>query len=326
MNKEPRGKARGAFARAKALSPERRQEIAKNAAVARWGLMAIRKGNFKKDFGVDVDCYVLNDEQKTAVISQRGMAAAIGLSEIGSGSGQAFTRFTGSKSMNQYVGAELRDRIQKPIRFQWGTGGAQQPPTQINGYDVTILVDVCRVILTAESQGRLSSRYSRLAQQARVILNASAKAGIKGLVYALAGYDVTKEEVIAAFKLYVRDEAREYEKEFPNELYSEWYRLYQLPKPKINKPWKFKHLTVNHIYTPLARSKGRLLELLKIQKAKGHEREKRLHQFLSEIGVKVLRIHLGQLLGIAQVSNSEDEYEQHIKKIFEQVELPKAGS
>ena len=33
----------------------------------------------------------------------------------------------------------------------------------------------------------------------------------------------------------------------------------------------------------------------------GDERRKRLHQFLSDIGVKALRQHLGQLLGIAQV-------------------------
>ena len=58
-----------------------------------------------------------------------------------------------------------------------------------------------------------------MAVQARIILNASAKAGIKGLVYALAGYDATREEIITAFKLFVREEAREYEKEFPDQLY-----------------------------------------------------------------------------------------------------------
>ena len=73
------GKAKGGLARAAALSGDDRREIAKKAAVARWGLKATHKGNFKDDFGIDVDCYVLNDEQKTAVISQRGMGEAIGL-------------------------------------------------------------------------------------------------------------------------------------------------------------------------------------------------------------------------------------------------------
>jgi hypothetical protein len=89
----------------------------------------------------------------------------------------------------------------------------------------------------------------------------TAKNGIRQLVYALAGYNPTAEEVIAAFKLYVQEEAREYEKEFPDQLYAEWYRLYQLPKPQKNKPWKFKYLTIEHIYEPLAKSSGKVYQL-----------------------------------------------------------------
>jgi hypothetical protein len=148
-------------------------------------------------------------------------------------------------------------------------------------------------------------------------LNASAKAGIKGLVYALAGYDATRQEVIAAWKYFIREEAREYEKEFPDQLYEEWYRLYQLPKPARGGPWKFKQLTVSQVYTPLARSNGKILQLARVQKAtSGARRRSKLHQFLSEIGVKALRTHLGQLLGIAQVSDDQATYERNVEKIF----------
>jgi hypothetical protein len=67
--------------------------------------------------------------------------------------------------------------------------------------------------------------------------------------------------------LFVRDEAREYEKEFPNQLYREWYRLYRLPEPQRNKPWKFMHLTLDQVYKPLAKSSGRILELVKVLRA-----------------------------------------------------------
>jgi hypothetical protein len=77
-------------------------------------------------------------------------------------------------------------------------------------------------------------------------------------VYALAGYNPTIEEVIAAFKLYVQEEARKYEPEFPNELYMQWHRLYDIPVPVRGKPWHFKYLTVRHIYHPLAQSSGKL--------------------------------------------------------------------
>lgn len=35
-----------------------------------------------KEFGIDVECYVLDDAQKTAMISQSGMARAIGLATL----------------------------------------------------------------------------------------------------------------------------------------------------------------------------------------------------------------------------------------------------
>jgi hypothetical protein len=220
------------------------------------------------------------------------------------------------------VGADLREKIEQPLIFQWEPGGAA-PPILVHGFDATILIDVCKAVLQADADGRLAKNQQVVARNARIILNASAKAGIKGLVYALAGYDPTKEEVIAAFKLYVREEAREYEKEFPDQLYEEWYRLYQLPKPERNKPWKFKHLTIDQVYYPLAESSGKIFELTRTQRENSNARWKKLHQFLSEIGVKALRTQLGQLLGIARISSSKDEYEGYFQKLFgDQIPLP----
>jgi hypothetical protein len=312
------GAAKGGEARAKKLSADRRREIAQAAIQARWrkaGKMplpkATHKGNFKKDFGIDVDCYVLDDEQKTAVISQVGMGKALGLSHRGN----AFPRFLASKGMAQTVSAQMLEKIQEPMRFQWSSGSAQ-PSVIVNGFDVTLLIDVCKAVVQAEAEGLLHRQQAEVARQAHLILAASAKAGIKGLVYALAGYDVTKEEVIEAFKLYVREEARDYEKEFPPQLYEEWYRLYQLPKPERNKPWKFMHLTIDQVYRPLAKSNGKILELTKAQRESSNARWKRLHQFLSDIGVKALRTQLGQLLGIARISKSKGEYEKHFRTLF----------
>lgn len=312
-------KVKAALARRDALSPEQRAAIAKKAAAARWGekpLLATHRGNFLDEFGIDVDCYVLNDEKKTAVISQRGMAAALGFDQS---SGSRLPRFLEGEKIKPYVGRELASALSNPLVFQGlapGPGGTGMPPMRVHGYDVTILIDVCNAILMARDDGRLERRQQHIARAAQVIVNASAKAGIQGLVYALAGYDATKAEVIAAFKFYVREEAREYEKEFPTQLYEEWYRLYELPKPERNRPWKFRTLTINHVYTPLARSDGKILKLLRDGKAAGSDKTKRLHQFLSEVGVKALRTHLGQLLGIAQVSATRSAYEHNVTRVF----------
>jgi hypothetical protein len=311
---EPEGRAKGGRARAEALSDEQRRDIAKKAALARWGPRATHRGNFKEEFGIDVDCYVLDDEQKTAVISQRGMGEALGLGKGGS----RLPRFLAYPQITPHVGPELKEKLQNPLVFQGQPVGqsGETPFSRIYGYDVTILIDICKAVLSAEQGGSLTASQKRVALQCHVVLNASAKAGIKGLVYALSGYDASREEVVRAFKMYVREEAREYEKEFPDQLYREWYRLYQLPRPERNKPWKFKHLTINQVYRPLARSNGKILELTRANRESSGKHYRKLFQFLSEIGVKALRQHLGQLLGIAQVSESQAEYEKHLVKVF----------
>jgi peptidoglycan/xylan/chitin deacetylase (PgdA/CDA1 family) len=310
-------KAVGARARANALTAGQRREIAEKAAAARWGERvhtAIRKGNFQKEFGIDVDCYVLNDPVRTAVITQRGMGEAIGFSRRGS----RFTVFVGSQTMEQFIGRDLREKIEKPFVFQLPGAAATNPVTErAHGYDATILIDICNSILAAKAAGKLSStRYKRMIQQAQIILSASGKSGIRGLVYALAGYNPSAEEVIAAFKLYVQEEARKYEQEFPNELYMQWHRLYKIPVPERGKPWQFKHLTVKHIYYPLAKSNGKILELIRALKSQDGDRQKKLFQFLNDVGARALRMHIGRVLEMSESSQDKETYERKVVDRF----------
>lgn len=311
------GKAKGGIARAAALAPERRRSIAVKAAAARWGekpLKATHRGTFKEHFGIDVDCYVLDDEHKTAVITKRGMGAALKMGE----SGSVFSYFISGEKLVPYVGSELAEKLANPLIFQWVAAGASNPlQTPAHGYDATILIDVCKAIIKAADAGVLGKRHHHIVKQANVIQSASAKHGIKHLVYALAGYDATREEVIAAFKIYVQQEAREYEKAIPDRLYHEWYRLYDLPKPERNKPWKFKALTIDHIYKPLAKSNGRILELTRYQRAQNpKDRSKKLHQFLSKVGVTALGWHVGELVGMAKRALTRAEYERAVQAEF----------
>ncbi|EMR5725899.1 hypothetical protein WJX05_004811, partial [Salmonella enterica subsp. enterica serovar Schwarzengrund] len=104
---------------------------------------------------------------------------------------------------------------------------------------------------------------SKSASLAQRLVTASMKAGLKGLGYAIAGYRPEVQEVIDSFKAFVREEARQYEKEFPDELYEEWYRLYGLNRPEKGRPIRFGQLTNMQIYTPLAKSKGKILEQIR---------------------------------------------------------------
>ena len=82
------------------------------------------------------------------------------------------------------------------------------------------------------------------------------------------------------------------------------------------KPWHFKYLTVRDIYHPLARSYGKIYMLLKALKAQDGDRQKKLFQFLNEIGARALRIHLGRVLEMAESSANKYEYERKITQRF----------
>ena len=307
-DKKVTGRAIGAKARSEKLTPEQRSEIARKAALAkhRKPLEAIRKGNFKDDFGFDVECYVLNDDKRTALISQRGMGAAL---ELGEG-GSRLKRFVNYQFMQKYIGPEWREKLENPIVFQTVKSDNAGPSAYANGYDVTILIDLCNAIISAKRDGAKVSES--VSTQASIILSASAKSGIQELVYKLAGFDSTKDHFVQAFKQFVTEEAKKYEKEFPIELYDEWARIYSIKIPDRGWPWDFKHLTVRHIYYPLAKSDGKLLKLLRETKASDGDRKKKLFQFLNEVGTRALRMQLGRVLEMAESSKSKLEYENKI--------------
>jgi P63C domain len=313
--KKNESKAIGGLARAEKLSPERRSEIARNAALARHEsnrvLTAIGRGNFKDELGLDIECYVLDDNNKTAVMSQRGMGEIFGLT---GGGGTAFARFSSGQMIGEYLGPELLEKINNPIIFQrFKAAPKDKENGNTKGYDVAILIDVCNAIIKAEGDGKLKQNQLALAKQANIIVGASAKSGIKGLVYALAGYRPEVQEVIQAFKAFVQAEAKKYEAEFPDELYIEWARLYGHRK---QRSWKDMHLTINHIYYPLAKSDGNLLTLLRDAKASAGDRNAKLFQFLNLVGARALRFQLGRVFDVAQSALTSEAYEAEISKRF----------
>jgi P63C domain len=314
--KEATGRAKGGVRRAEILPPEKRREIAQKGAAARWAkpIQMLHKGSFLQHFGTDIDCYVLDDHQRTAVISKRGMGPAIGLGRRG----DRLMAFVNSQAMEGRIGRELREKLENPVIFQRQGSAAKNPISdETHGYDATILIDLCEAILSAHRDGKLQGpRYEAMIRQAQIVLSASAKSGIKQLVYALSGYNPSSEEVIAAFKLYVMEEAKKYEPEFPSELYMQWHRLYTIPVLERGRSWHFKHLTVRHIYYPLAKSSGKLLALLRALKSNDGNRQKKLFQFLNEVGARALRMHLGRVLEMAESSADLDTYEKKIRERF----------
>ena len=53
-----------------------------------------------------------------------------------------------------------------PLVFQGFPVGHNQPPQHLNGYDVTILIDICKVVAAAENDGKLLPSQANVASEA----------------------------------------------------------------------------------------------------------------------------------------------------------------
>ncbi len=311
-------KAKGGLARAKSLTKEQRSEIAKKGAAARWKnkpLKATHKGNFKDYFGINAECYILDDETKTPVVTKTGLARLLGIGELA----RDIDRLLESPYMREYGDPELRAKMKKSYNFQY-SGQSKNIPNA-HEYDITTIVDIGKALIDAKAANALPDSRISSAETAQKIINASAKSGIRGLAYALAGYEPEAQEVIEAFKVHVQEEARAWSKVFPDELYYEWYRLYGLNKPeKGGHPIAFRWFTERHIYKPLAKSKGVVFELAKQSRDENGSRSDKIHQFLSEIGDKALRHHIGKVVGMASMSENNEQYESGLKRVFGEID------
>jgi len=129
------------------LSPERRREIARQAALARWergGPEAIRDGLLTIG-DIDLECYVLKDRRR--VIHKRGMAKALGLTSQG---GNVFTRTV--SRLGSVIPENLGAILDNPIVFKPLKGDPA------HGYEATVLIELCHETSVATTQHPGSAR------------------------------------------------------------------------------------------------------------------------------------------------------------------------
>lgn len=150
------GKAKGGKARAAALTPERRREIARNAAAAKKERAAMPKATHFGAIelgGTSLACFVLDDGRR--VVSGRGLTAAIGMK----GRGQGAARISGHKLIKHYKNNKLSVAIESPIKFLGKSPKGDNAPS--DGFEATVLQEICEAILTARDQGLVSTEQDR---------------------------------------------------------------------------------------------------------------------------------------------------------------------
>lgn len=233
----------GGLARAANIAPERRSEIARNAAVARHTQdipHAVVDGII--DFaGRLISCAVL--ETRLRVLTQETMLTTLGRAgkaKGGKGSQQmlrigGLPPFLAAENLLPFVSDELRQAA-TPVVFKTLRGA------KAYGYDAKLLPLVCEVYLKARDahfqalkDGRpsvLLPMQERLVQTCDMLMRAMAREHIVTLVDRATGYQdqTVREEILAQVLLdYIAPDLRKWTERFPNEFFRQVYRIHGWP-------------------------------------------------------------------------------------------------
>lgn len=324
------GKAEGGLARARNLTPEQRSDIAKKGAQARWGgvveLPTAQYGAADRPLklgGVEIPCYVLPDG--TRVLAQRGLQSGIGLSEGGGKSGAR--KIVELLESLVEKGIDIRDliaRANSPIKFIPARGG-----NPADGYEATILPDICAVLIEAGRTGKLGKRAEHLAERAAILQHAFATLGIIALVDEVTGYQqVRPQDALQAYlEKVISRELAAWVKRFPDEFYENIYKLKNWPWPGMGKN---RYSVVGHYTRDLVYERvgpGVLKELeLRSPKGESGARPNKLHQWLTEdIGHPLLAQHIHSLMMFQRVAISNGYGWLRFVKMVDQA-MPKRGN
>lgn len=312
-----KGKAKGGKARAAALTPERRREIAVAAAAAKKELAQLPKAtHWSADHPlqigeVKIPCYVLDDG--TRVLSQRGVLEGLGMARgTGGGGGDRLASFAGGKGISPFINSDLLAVIGNPVKFIAPHGGSAA-----FGYPATLLADICDAVLAARKAGALQKQQEHIAQQAEILVRGFARVGIIALVDEATGYQKDREKNALAkiLEAFVAKELQPWVKTFPPDYYEQLFRLKGIPYPPENanyRPQYFGTLTNNIVYERIAPG---LKKELKQQAAKD-EKKAKLHQRLTtEIGHPKLREHLASVVTVMKLSNDYDDFSDKLDRI-----------
>ncbi len=314
------GAAKGGRARAQALSSTEREEIARHAAEARWGIEAIPKATHTGQLRIVdriISCAVLENGKR--LLTQGTFMTAIGRAEkakAGTGSAR-LTQGGGlppflAENLRPYVSDELLE-LTSPIVFRSQNG------RKAYGYEARLLPLVCDVYLKARDEKKLLPSQESIARVCDLLTRKLAQVAIIALVDEATGYQEQRarnelQEILAA---YVLEEHRPWITTFPNEFFEQIYRLHGWPyQPGRAQRTPFIGKLINEwIYAEMPPPVLPELQVRNPKNANGHRSHKH-HQFLTpEMGREQLQRQITAVTTIMRISDDKDDFERHFAKL-----------
>lgn len=271
--------------------------------------------------GLKIPCYVLEDG--TRVLSGRGMQETLKMidseDESKLTSGTRLTRYLEQKSLQPFIYKDKEPGHFDPIVCYQGR-------TKINGFEATVLADICEAFLEARKHISLSKRQDIIATQCEILIRGFAKVGIIALVDEATGYQYDREryELQTILKAYISEELLAWQQRFPHEYYKQIFRLnnwsYTVAnvktKPSIIGKW-----TNMYVYNQLPQ--GVLEELKKRTPIdKTGKRKHHFHRLLTQdTGHPHLDKQLTQIITIMRLSKNWKDFTIKFNQLFGQTSM-----
>ncbi|HYF54574.1 MAG TPA: P63C domain-containing protein [Salinarimonas sp.] len=315
-------RAAGGHARAKALSPERRREIAKKAAGTRWAgvLQATHEGKFPIA-GTEMHAYVLPNGKR--ILAQGTFLQAIGrvrTPKAGTGALSAdvdeLPFFLQAEALQPFISAELRAST-KPYFFTTMAG------REMVGWDAELLPMVCDVYLKLRDQsladkGVVPKRYESIITACDLLVRGLARVGIIALVDEATGYQYDRARTALAeiLEAFISKELARWVKTFPDDYYENIYRIrkwkqspLQGRRPQIVGKW-----TSDIVYARLAPGVLDRLREVTPRDDKGRFKNKLFQRLTPDYGVPALREHLASVVTLLKLTK-EGEWAWFMSKM-----------
>lgn len=255
---------------------------------------------------ISLECYVLEDG--TRVFSGSGLQKALRFPS--SAGGAALMTMLNTGDLKHHLTGDVLEKLSSRKEFiRPGAGGSV---SKTYGYDATVLVDICNLLIESNYLGILTLKQQEYARQAQIIISSVAKVGIIGLIDEVTGYNQhknrAKDELQKFLSSFLREDSAKWIKTFDDSFFETIYKMrgwswdYTSKHPGIVGKW------INDIvYERLGPMVLTELRELNPVNEKGC-RSKKHHQFLTEaVGVPRLKSHLEAAKALAIVSDYDWE-------------------
>ncbi len=315
------GKAKGGFARAESLGADKRKEIAKKAADARWKPVEsvyprVTHRGIMKVADIQIPCFVLDDGRR--VISGRGMTAAIGMK----GRGQGAARISDHPAIRSNISSDLALAIESPILFTGGSPRGNAVPS--SGFEAVVLQEICEALLRARDNNEIrTDQERRYVQFADMLIRGFARVGIVALVDEATGFQEIRDRhaLQAILDEYLRKELAAWAKRFPDEFYEQIFRLrgWTWKGRGVNPPQAVAGYTKDIVYARLA--PHIIAELEKRNPIENGRRQNKHHQWLTDdVGHPALAQHIHAVVTLMRIAPNWDQF-----KLWLDTAHPKKG-